>query len=637
MMLPLMLVLAAVAFGGAPAYAAKKSSSSPPGPIHISVNITDAARKIFKAKIVMPVQSGPLTLYYPKYIPGEHGPTGPIVNLAGLKFTANGKQLEWRRDAEDMYTFHLDIPDDVSKLTITLDFLSPVGGGSFTAGVSATPRLVDLNWNQVSLYPAGFPTKELTYVPTLTIPKGWKFATALNIKSENGNIIHFNEVTYNNLVDSPVMTGRYFKQVNLAPNADVPRYLDIVADFPEALAITKKQIADFRHLIDQAQALFHSHHYAAYHFLLTLSKHTAHFGLEHHQSSDDRYRADFFINDKAFLVGATLLPHEYVHSWNGKFRRPAELYQPNFENPEHTRMLWVYEGLTDYWADVLTARSGLRTDKQEREALALTAANMDHRPGRSWRPLIDTTIAAQLLYGAPRYWANWRRGADFYSEGQLIWLGVDTEIRALSGGKHSLDDFAQLFFGMNSDSAKTKTFTFNDVVNTLNKIQPHDWRSFLHHLVYRRGHHAPLAGIERAGWKLVYTNKRSDFQKAREGLYDYRNLMFGIGLLIDQEGDIRDVLWNGPAFKAGLGPGMKIKAVNGVKFSVDELIRAIGNAKGNDHQPVKLLIDNQGYMNTYEVDYHNGRRFPHLRRAKDKNNRLKAIFEPLKQASAESS
>ncbi|HET6724938.1 MAG TPA: M61 family peptidase [Gammaproteobacteria bacterium] len=630
----LISLLAALAMVGlmpgmASAAAEQTATATPPGPIQINVDVTDAARKVFHAHIVMPVQPGPLTLYYPKYIPGEHGPTGPVVNLTGLVFTANGKKLEWRRDAEDMYTFHLDIPKGVSKLEIAFDFLSPVGGGDFTAGVSATPKLVDLNWNQVALYPAGFPTSELTYDPSLTLPQGWQFATALNVEDRDRNKVHFKPVTFNNLVDSPVISGQYFKQVNLAPKSDVHRYLDIVADYPKALTMSASQVLAFQHLVDQAQALFQSHHYTEYHFLLTLSSRTAHFGLEHHQSSDDRYRADFFTNDKSFLLGASLLPHEYIHSWNGKFRRPAELYQPNFENPEHTAMLWVYEGLTDYWADVLTARSGLRTQKEEREALALTAAGMDHRPGRAWRPLIDTTIAAQLLYGSPGYWSNWRRGTDFYSEGQLIWLGVDTKIRELSNGKHSLDDFARLFYGMNNGSYVTKTYTFDDLVNTLNKVQPYDWRSFLHNLLFRREYHAPLGGIERGGWKLVYTDERSDFQKASESLRHYRNLMFGIGFTLNDKGDIRDVLWDGPAFKAGLGPGMKINAVNGVKFSPDVLIRAITDAK-DSKEPIQLIVDNQGYIKTYEVDYHDGLRFAHLERVEGKPDLLSQIFETVK-------
>ncbi|HET7586666.1 MAG TPA: M61 family peptidase [Gammaproteobacteria bacterium] len=615
-----------------PARAAEETTASPPGPIQISVDLTDVSQKIFHAHLVMPVQPGPLTLYYPKYIPGEHGPTGPLVNLTGLVFTANGKELEWIRDAVDMYTFHLDIPKGVSRLEISLDFLSPVGGGDFTAGVSATPKLADLNWNQVALYPAGFPTAELTYNPSLKLPQGWQFATALDVESRDGNQVHFKPVTFNNLVDSPVIAGQYFKHVNLAPDSDVHRYLDIIADFPKALTMTDEQVSDFRNLIEQAQALFQSHHYKEYHFLLTLSDKTAHFGLEHHQSSDDRYRADFFINDKAYLLGASLLPHEYIHSWNGKFRRPAELYQPNFEDPEHTRMLWVYEGLTDYWADVLTARSDLRSQQEEREALALTAANMDHRPGRTWRPLIDTTIAAQILYGAPGYWANWRRGTDFYSEGQLIWLDVDTKIRTLSNNKHSLDDFARLFYGMNNGSYVTKTYTFDDIVNTLNKVQPYDWRSFLRNLLDRREYNAPLAGIERSGWQLVYTDERSDFQKARESIGEYRNLMFGIGFSVSDKGQLYDVLWNGPAFKAGLGPGMEIQAVNGVKYSPDVLMRAIEDAR-NSKDPIELIVDNQGYLKTYSVDYHDGKRFPHLKRIEGKTDLLSQIFSPVKESS----
>ncbi|HET7570463.1 MAG TPA: M61 family peptidase [Gammaproteobacteria bacterium] len=629
------LLLAGLNFGWTPVVAAQQTTTTaaatatPPGPIQLSVDVTDAARKVFHAHEVMPVQPGPLTLYYPKYIPGEHGPTGPIVNLAGLVFTVNGKQLDWERDADDMYTFHLNIPKGATQLDISLDFLSPVGGGDFTAGVSATPKLVDLNWNQVALYPAGFPTSDLVYVPSLKIPKGWQFGTALTVKSKDGNEIHFDKVTFNNLVDSPVISGQYFRQFNLAPKSEVHRWLDVVADYPKALDASDKQIDKMRNLVAQANALFQSHHYKNYHFLLTLSDKTAHFGLEHHQSSDDRLDADFFIDPQAFMLEADLMPHEYVHSWNGKFRRPAELWQPDFEKPEHTRMLWVYEGLTDYLGPVLTARSHLWSPKEFRENLAMLAANMDHRPGRTWRPLIDVTIAAQLLYGSPGYWANWRRGTDFYPEGTLIWLDVDTKIRALSHGKHSLDDFAQLFYGIDNGSYVTKTYTFNDLVNALNKVQPYNWRSFLRNLLDRRQYHAPLDGITRSGWKLTYTDQPNEMQKVRQSRRHYINQMYGIGLLLNDKGEIRDVLWNGPAFKAGIGPGMTIQAVNGVKFSPDVFERALKSGE-KDKEPLHLLIDNQGYLKTFDVDYHGGLRYPHLVREKDKSDTLSEILKPLK-------
>lgn len=625
------LSLAGLGLAAAPGFAADEATAAatPPGPIQLTVDVTDAARKLFHAHMVMPVQPGPLTLYYPKYIPGEHGPSGPVVNLAGLHFKVNGRDLKWRHDAEDMYTFHLDIPKGASKLDISLDFLSPVGGGDFTAGVSATARLVDLSWNQVVFYPKDFPSKDLTYDASLKLPQGWQFGTALKVAGKDGDVVHFKPVSFNNLVDSPVIAGAYFKQIDLAPKSDVHRYMDVVADYPQALQISGKQIQDYRNLVTQADRLFHSHHYNDYHFLYTLSDKTAHFGLEHHQSSDDRFVADFFINDKAYMIGAGLLPHEYVHSWNGKFRRPAELYQPNFENPEHTRMLWVYEGLTQYLGDVLTARSGLWTPEQYREALALTAANMDHRPGRTWRPLIDTTIAAQLLYSSPGYWANWRRGTDFYPEGELIWLDVDTKIRALSDGRHSLNDFARLFYGIEDGSYVTRTYTFDDIVNALNKVQPYDWRSFLRTRLDRTQYHAPLEGITRGGWKLEYTDKPSDYQSARESRRHYVDMMFSIGLLLSDKGEIRDVLWDGPAFKAGIGPGMRITAVNGEKFGTDVLKREITAAKAGK-EPLHLIINNQGYIRTYDVDYHGGLRYPHLEREKGRTDYLDQILEPLK-------
>jgi predicted metalloprotease with PDZ domain len=610
-------------------HAPAATAAPPPGPITLNVDATDTARKLLHAHIVMPVKPGPLTLYYPKYIPGEHGPTGPVVDLAGLRFDVDGKAVPWHRDEVDMFTFHVTVPEGATKLDISLDFLSPVASGKFSGGVSMTPKLIDLSWNHVALYPAGYATKDLTYDVSLKLPKGWRYATALDVKGQDENEIQFQPVSFNNLVDSPLIAGEYFRQIDLAPDSDVHRYLDIVADYPKALDASDEQIKHMRNLVEQANALFKSHHYKEYHFLLTLSDKTAHFGLEHHQSSDNRTAAEYFINDKANMINASLMPHEYVHSWNGKFRRPEQLWQPDFETPERTRLLWVYEGLTDYLGPVLTARSGLWTPEQFRENLALVAANMDHRPGRTWRPLIDTTIAAQLLYGAPRYWANWRRGTDFYAEGTLIWLDVDTQIRALSDGRHSLDDFAQLFFGIDDGSYVTKTYTFDDIVNTLNKVQPYDWRSFLRDLVDRTQYHAPLAGITRSGWKLVYTDKPNPFQEAREARRHYLNLMFSIGMSVNDKGEIRDVLWDGPAFKAGIGPGMKIVSVNGVKFAPDVLKRAIAAARAGK-EPLHFILDNDGYMKTRDVDYHDGLRYPHLVREKDRADYLGKILAPLK-------
>lgn len=596
-------------------------------PISLRVDLTQAPRKIFHAEMTIPVKPGPLTLLYPKWIPGEHGPTGPIQNLAGLEFTVNGKRIPWKRDLVNMFAFHLQIPEGASFLHVSLDFLSPVEEGDFSAGVSATPKLVDLNWNQVALYPAGHPTKDYTYKPVLILPKGWKFGTALGVENRSGSRVTFKPVSFNNLVDSPVIAGQYFRQCTLHDSAPF-NYLDMVSDDPSALAIPKKILKGYRYLVNQAHALFGSYHYKSYHFLLTLSDHTAHFGLEHHQSSDDRTGERMLVDPQHFLFSAGLLPHEFVHSWNGKYRRPADLYQPDFNKPERTDMLWVYEGLTQYFGPVLTARSGLWTPKQFRQALAQAAASMDHTPGREWRPLIDTAISAPFLYGAPRYWESWRRSVDFYPEGTLIWLDVDTKIRELTKGRRSLDDFARNFYGMDDGSIITNTYTFDDIVTTLNHVAPYDWAGFLHDLLYRTGKHAPLAGITRSGWKLVYTDSPSTYLKAMEMVYKFHDLTDSIGLNFTDSGHITDVLWNGPAFKSGLGPGMQIIAVNGVDFTPRVMIEAVSRSS-TSKAPVTLTVKNDGFLQTYSVDYHGGLKYPHLVREKGRPDVLTRIIKAL--------
>ena len=597
-------------------------------PIDLAVSVKAPQQHVFYVTEKIPVNPGQLTLYYPKYIPGEHGPTGPIDNVAGLTFSAGGKTLDWQRDPVDMYTIRLDIPKGADTLTVQFQFLSPVGGGAFTAGVSMTPRIVDLEWNQVAFYPAGRPTKKIVFRPRITLPAGWHYGSALVTETHTGDTYAFAPVTFNNLVDSPLIAGEHFRQVNLAPGDSVHRYLDMVADYPKALDIGA-YLENFRNLIVQANDLFASHHYKNYHFLLTLSDHTGHFGLEHHQSSDDRINADLFLNKQTMLGEASLLPHEYTHSWNGKFRRPAKLWQPDFEKPEHTRMLWVYEGLTNYWGEVLAARSGLWSRSDYRDMLAYYAATMDHHPGRTWRPLIDTTTAAQLLYGSPGFYRNWRRGTDFYDEGALIWLGVDTKIRELTHDKRSLDDFARRFFGIDNGSYVTHTYTFADIVQALDSVVHYDWSDYLRKRLDRTNEHAPLGGITGGGWKLVYNAGTNPYEKAREAIHGFTNAMFSIGLSAGTKGKIRDVLWDGPAFKAGLAPGMKIVSVNGSTFSPKVLERAIAASSQPGHDTLTIVANGSGVTATYTIAYSGGLRSPHLERIDGTPDYLDEISAPV--------
>ncbi|MDE2091398.1 MAG: M61 family metallopeptidase [Gammaproteobacteria bacterium] len=630
----LVLVLAALFAPIASPVDAADITAAYPGTLTLNVDLRDAPRKVFHVHEVIPVSPGPLTLYYPKWIPGEHSPSGPLQNVAGLMIIADGQAITWRRDLVDMYAIHLTVPQGTHSLDVAFDFLSPTSGGSFGGSVSATPVIVDLEWNQVVLYPAGYASKAIHFDVSVNLPAGWQYATALEPHSGGSGDVKFKSVRLNNLVDSPLIAGEYFRQVDLDPGAKVPVYMDLVADGPENLAITQEQIQHYRNLVQQAYRTFGSHHYDSYHFLFTLSDNTGHFGLEHHQSSDDRTWADYFTKPETGLVGSSLLPHEYTHSWNGKFRRPYDLWTPDFNSmPEKDDLLWVYEGLTQYYGEVLTARSGLWSPDQYREALALTAAMLDHRPGRTWRPLQDTADEASILYYVPGEWANWRRGTDFYAEGVLLWLDVDTLIRELSHGRRSLNDFARDFFGINNGSTVTVTYDFNDIVAALNKVQSYDWAAFLRKILDTRQYHAPLNGIARGGYRLVYTNEPSSFLQASEKVRKQLYAMYSLGLQVSNgektRGEIQDVLWDGPAYKAGLAPGMTIIAVNGRGFTPELFREAIRQSAGSP-APIHILAKNLDYYKTYAVDYHGGLMYPHLERVATQPDYLDQIISPLK-------
>jgi predicted metalloprotease with PDZ domain len=624
----LVAALGAALSSGALAEKAPPVDQPYPGMLTLKVDLTDAPKKIFRVHETIPARPGPFTLYYPQWIPGEHAPSGPIDNLAGLVITANGKRVPWRRDLRDMYTLHLNVPEGASQLELQFQFLSPGEGGLFGASASSTPNLVDVEFNQVAFYPAGYYTRQIRIQPTVILPGGWQFGTAMEVQSREGASTTFKPISFNNFVDSPLVAGEHFNRVDLAPEGEVPVHLNVVADEGTQVKLNDKQIQQHRNLVEQTNKLFGAHHYGHYDFLLTLSDHTGHFGLEHHQSSDDRLPADMLTDDKSYTLMASLMPHEYVHSWCGKFRRPARLWAPDFNTVEQDDLLWVYEGLTDYWAGVLTARSGMWTAAQYRDSMADIAAALSARTGRDWRPLQDTADAAPLTYFGGSGWGNWRRGTDFYPEGQLLWLDVDTQIRELSHGKHSLDDFARAFFGMDNGSYVTRTYTFEDVVSTLDQVQPYDWKTFLRTRLDYVGDELPEHGIERGGWKLTYTDTPNAETKAAESLRHNVNLAYSLGLSASKSGNIYDVQWNGPAFDAGLVPGLTIVAVDGKDYSPDALKDAVAAAR-TGKAPIELLVKNVDVYSTVRIDYHGGLKYPHLVRAGGKDL-LTAITTPRK-------
>ena len=602
------------------------STSAPQ--VTLSVDATEAPRKIFHATMKIPAKPGTLTLYYPKWIPGEHGPTGPIQDLAGLKFSANGKALSWRRDLLDGWTFHVDVPAGASSVDASLDFISPAGsdGGVYTGGATATDKMAVINWNAMLLYPAGWTSDELSFSASLRLPADWKFGTSLAVASQSGAEINFAPVSLTMLIDGPVITGQYLKVVPLNPGQTPPAEMDVAADSASALDAPPEVWQHYKNLITQTNALFGAQHYRDYHFLFSLSNHVAHFGLEHHESNDSRLSERTLVDPTARLLGAGLLSHEFVHSWNGKYRRPADLATPDYEKPMQTDLLWVYEGLTDYLGEMLSARMGERTPGELRDSLAYTAADLDHTPGRAWRNLQDTADGVPAMQDAPREWESWRRGLDYYPEDQLTWLWADVIIRQQTHGQKSLDDFCRIFHGPPSGAPQVKTYTFEDVINTLNQVAAYDWRGFWTERLTNHGPGAPLGGIEGSGWKLVYDDTRSGLVQAVESERGSVNAAYSIGLSLKGDGTITDTVEGLPAARVGIGPGMKLVAVNGRKFSKGVLQDALRESK-NSAAAIELLVENTEYYKTYKLDYHEGEKFPHLVRDESKPDLLSEIIK----------
>ena len=597
--------------------------------IRINLDATDAPRRLFHVRMAIPAKPGAMTLLYPEWIPGEHGPTGPITDLAGLKITANGQTIPWKRDSVNLYAFHLAVPAGAAAIDVAFDFISPPDTSGFSSGASATTELAVLNWNQFLLYPQGASPDQLRYQASLKVPNAWRYGTALPIARESGQEIEFQPAPLTTLIDSPVSAGSHYRTIQLGNDGSIAHYLHLAADSDRALEIMPDELEHYKNLVTQTGLLFGSRHYRSYHFLLTLSDHVASFGLEHHESSDDRVAERSLIDESLRKISASLLPHEFVHSWNGKYRRPAGLVTADYSQPMKGDLLWIYEGLTNYLGEILTPRSGLFTKDEFRDALARVAAELDQKSGRTWRPLADTAVAAQRLYGARDDYADLRRGVDFYDEGTLIWLEADVLIRQLSGGAKSLDDFCKLFHGGPGGAPALKSYTFEDVVTALNAVQPNDWAEFLRTRVEATQPRAPLGGIENSGWKLVYDGTRSDVWKAFEDEHHGADLAYSLGLYIKDDGTVSDVSLGRPAQKAGIAPDMKVIAVNNRRFNLTILREAIQHATAAP-EPIELLVRSGEYYSVHKVDYHGGEKYPHLERDSAKPDILSQIIEPLR-------
>ena len=597
-------------------------------PARLEVDLREAPQHIFHAKLTLPVTSGSLTLVYPKWIPGEHSPTGPIADLVGLKIAGGGKDIPWRRDDVDMYAFHVEVPAGVSALDLSYDYLSPTDSNGSRERPSSTAKLAILNWYMVTLYPQGPKTDDLVYAATLRLPAGWKYGTALPVTKESADVIEFAPATLTTVIDSPVIAGAYLRHIDLSPGQSPPHFVDVAADGPAPLQATPVEVQHLRQLVAETGALFGARHYRRYDFLLTLSDRMPQDGVEHHESSDDRTEENYFL-DPGLFASSELLPHEFTHSWNGKYRRPAGLATPDYQTPMKGDLLWVYEGLTQYYGVMLAARSGMMPLTMFREYLASTAAYLNDRPGRTWRDLQDTAIAAQILYSLPPEGSSLRRSVDYYDESTLIWLEADTIIRKQSNGKKSLDDFCQHFHGGENTPPKVVPYTFDDVVTAMNEVAPYDWRAFFTARLKSHGPGAPLGGLENSGWKLVFTDVPNEYEHVDEVANQEIEMQFSLGLLLHgpggEDGDhVLDVIPGSPAANAGIAPGMRLVAVNGRKWNPDILRDAIARAK-TSKEPIELLAENGDFYQTYRIEYHGGERYPHLEPLSGKTDLLTEI------------
>ena len=614
-----------------------------PRPIQIVADLTEAPRKLYHAEIDLPVKAGPLTLVTPEWIPGNHRPNGPVENITGAVFTVNGQTLAWRRDDVNLFEFHLTIPNGATTLHAHLDCI---------VTSRANTKLAVLEWEKLLLYPANVPVRDILIQPSVTAPSGWGIGTALS-PLENGQTpppntgvdesahaplqgsttTRYAPTTVEQLEDSPVIAGQYFHEFPLAPDVTPKHYIDVVADEEADANLRPEFLAEISNLVRETGPMYGSRHYSVYHFLLTLSDTAGGEGLEHGQSSDNGVREKEF-SDAAHQIGeADLLPHEFTHSWNGKYRRPARLYQPDFSTPQQGDLLWVYEGMTQYLGNVLAARSGLKSQEQYRDLLAMSAASLDEKPGREWRSTEDAAISSSILRAPDLAWGNWRRAQDYYQEGELVWLDADTLIRKLTNDKKSLNDFTRVFLGKGGNTGPLIVpYELPEIVADLNQIAPYDWAKFFHDRIVDINPRADLDGIERGGYKLVFTDKPTKGETALASSGSRRgagvNVWYSLGLRVTSDGTISDVRWNGPGDKAKLSPGQRIFAVNGLVFSPTVLKDAVRDAKGKS-EPIHLILQASQFVSLADIDYHDGERYPALVRIEGTPDYLDEITKPL--------
>ncbi|MBA3675803.1 MAG: M61 family metallopeptidase [Sphingosinicella sp.] len=591
--------------------------------MRVDIDATDTARAIYRVKQSIPVAGpGPMTLLYPEWLPGNHAARGPIATVAGLKISSGGRPITWRRDPLDVFAFHIDVPAGARELDVRFEHLSPTEADQ--GRITMTPDMLNLQWEKMTLYPAGWFVRNIPVRAGVRLPAGFKAATSLDVDTNKaGNVITYKPVSYETLVDSPIFAGRHFRSIPLLNDVD----LNVMADRPEDLEATPEQIAAHRRLAEQAEKVFGGQHYDEYEFLLALTDQLGGIGLEHLRSSENRKSRNYFTDWNKGSAGRDLLAHEMTHSWNGKYRRGADLFTPDYRMPMQNTLLWVYEGQTQFWGNILSARSGMMPPEDVKAELARTAAYYDILPGRNWRPLIDTTHDPIIAARRPKPYSSYQRSEDYYSEGMLIWLDVDSIIRDRTGGQRSIDDFARAFFGINPGHQGIVTYRFDDVVRTLSQVTPYDWGGYLRQRVEQTGD-APLDWIKRGGYRLAYSETPPLYFTSREKDREILDLTYTIGITATKDGTINGIAWDSPLFNEGVTTGTQILAVNGRAYSADDLKSAIRAAKGGK-DAIKLLVKKGSSYRTIDLHHHTGLRYPVLEKIGTGPSSLDALLAPL--------
>ena len=616
------IAIAAPVFAQGPAQSFRDAY---PGVITLSVDATDLDRHVFRVKESIPVTAGALRLLYPQWIPGHHSPGGHIKLLTGVKLMGAGIEIAWHRDPNDVFAFDLVVPRGVETLEATFEYLSPLKDDQ--GRVNVTQQLVAVDWNDVVLYPAGVRTDGIRVQASARFPRDWTIATSLTPEGRADDAVRFAQVSLTELVDSPAWAGRNVRKLDLAPGSPVPVSFDALADSPGSLAAEDEHVSALRELVRQTYKVFGDPYYRHYDFLIALSEPFSRIGLEHLSSTEIREPPHFFTQWKTMAASRTVLSHEFVHSWIGKKHRPADLATPNYNVPMGDTLLWCYEGETDYWTYILARRGNLLTREQALDAIARTAAYVDSRNGREWRNLQDTTNDPVMSGEHARAWTSWQRSFDYYPESVFLWMEIDARLREATNNAKSMNDFARTFHGgLKGDGVVT--YTFDDIANALNTLSPGDWRAFLRERLDSKIRHPAAEALRASGWRVVYTDKQSDFSKDSDKEEKRADFQYSLGFMVGREDEVASVEWDGPAFRAGLAAHGKLVAVNGYAYKEEDLRYAITAAKASG-EPIALLVKYEDFYKTITVPYTGGLRYPHLERIEDMPDRLSASLSPM--------